>query len=64
MNKFEELREQLLKDGWKEQNCGTVYINGIEATNLAKDGDVIHLSVDYSIDEEVYKNMFGEEDDC
>jgi hypothetical protein len=54
---FDELRSYLKKKNGREQACGPVYINGTEGTNfLMEDGSMVHISVDYTPDEEEIEN--------
>ena len=39
----EKLIEKLKSEGWKEQESGTIYINGTLATNLLRNGEVITI---------------------
>ena len=48
----EQLVQQLVADGWKEQRCGTVCIHGTKGTNLMKDGQVLSMHQDFFPDEE------------
>ena len=60
MNEFEKLVEWLKKDGWKQQEAGSIYMNGTIGTNFIKNGEVLSVSLDYWPDEEVVEEIFGE----
>ena len=58
---FDKIKEQLIREGWIEQECGTVYINGEYATNLYNkdESEVIHLSYNTFADEELIDTLKG-----
>jgi hypothetical protein len=54
---FDEVRSYVRKKDGREQACGPVYSNGTEATNfLMEDGAMVHISVNYTPDEEDIEN--------
>ena len=55
----ERIINMLKKQGWIEQKAGTNYINGITATNLFKDGEVITIRQDFFPDEEFIEQQWG-----
>jgi len=59
---FDKIKEQLIREGWIEQGCGTVYINGEYATNLYNidESEVIHLSYNTFPDDELIDTLKGE----
>ena len=61
---FDRIREGLIKAGWLEQECGSVYLNGKYATNLysADEDEVIHLSHIIFPDAELIETLKGEEE--
>ena len=63
MNEFERLVERLKRDGWKQQEAGSIYINGTIGTNFIKKGEVLSISLDYWPDEEIVEQNFGEVDE-
>jgi hypothetical protein len=56
----EQLVQQLVADGWKQQRCGTVYINGTMGTNLLKDGQLLSVQQDFFPDEEFLEQEWDE----
>ncbi len=58
---YEKLKSVLRDEGWNEQTCGEVYINGEYATNFGKDGALIHLSWSDWVDDEEWESCFEEE---
>jgi hypothetical protein len=60
---FEKLRALLIEEGWKEQNCGVVYMNGEYGTNFYKESGegVIRVSYNAWPDEEEIENLRGDE---
>ena len=57
---YEKLKAVLRDEGWKEQTCGDVYINGEYATNFGKDGEMVHISWTDWADEEEWESCFEE----
>lgn len=59
---FDKIKERLIREGWIEQECGTVYLNGEYATNLYNkdESEVIHLSYNTFPDEELIDTLKGE----
>jgi len=51
---FKKIKETMKNEGYSEQTCGPIYMNGTIGTNfLAKDESiVVHISVDTCPDEE------------
>jgi len=62
MREFEKLVERLKREGWRQQNAGSVYLNGRIATNFVKDGAMLSVTLDYWPDEELVEEHFGEAD--
>ena len=60
---YEQLKELLRKDGWKEQTGGEGYFNGSYGTNFMKNDSMIGISYDPDPDEEALDELFGSEDD-
>jgi len=61
MNAFDRLREQLIKDGWKEQHCGPTYINGTDGSNFYKENEgILHIGFS-DMDDEEFEELFGEQ---
>lgn len=62
---FDRIKDMLLKDGWKEQDCGEIYTNGQQDTNFYSSDEtaVIHLSLNASPDEELIERIKGEDKD-
>lgn len=58
---YEDLKNLLRKEGWKEQRGGESYINGVSGTNFGKDGELISLQYNESLDNEEWEDLFKEE---
>jgi len=54
---FKEIKKMLRRNGWKEQRCGEVYINGEIATNFWNGTESIHISLNFLEDEEALESM-------
>ena len=56
---FDRIKEMLLKEGWKEQDCGEIYLNGQLDTNFysSDESAIIHLSLYTSPDEEMIERL-------
>lgn len=54
---LKEIKRLLKQNGWKEQRCGEIYINGTIGTNFWKMDETIHISLNLWEDEEVLENM-------
>lgn len=63
MEEFEELVERLKREGWRQQNAGSIYLNGRIGTNFVKDGAMLSVSLDFWPDEEVIEQHFTEVDE-
>lgn len=57
---YEKLKQLLLKDGWIEQECGDICINGECGTNFFKDNKVIYIGFIDCADKELIKDLKGE----
>ena len=44
---MEKVVEQLKKEGWKEQQSGIDFFNGMLSVNLIKDGEVMSIKYDF-----------------
>ena len=57
----ERIVNMLKKEGWTEQEAGTNCINGIMATNLFKDGEVLTIQQNFFPDEEFIEQQWPEQ---
>ena len=55
---FTKLVKQLLDEGWRMQTAGVMYLNGEHATNLMKDGEMMHVSLNSWPDQEFIRKTF------
>jgi len=62
---FDKIKELLSIDGWKEQDCGTVYLNGEYKTNFydKEESEIIHIGFDTFPDEEIIERLKGDPED-
>lgn len=60
---YEQLKEILRQNGWKEQRGGEQYFNGDYGTNFMKEGSILGLSFCDWPDEELVEDLFPESDD-
>ena len=51
---------RLKAEGWTEQRGGGVYLNRTIATNLLKDGEVLHIAQDFWPDDEIVEDLWPE----
>lgn len=60
---YEQIKELLRNEGWKEQRGGEGYMNGECGTNFMKDGSMLGLSFCDCPDEETLDDLWPESDD-
>ena len=60
---YEQLKEILIQNGWKEQTGGEGNMNGELGTNFMRNDQMIGISFNDCPDEETLDELFGSEDD-
>lgn len=58
---MENVVEQLKKEGWKEQQSGIDFFNGMLSVNLMKNGEVMSIQYDFYPEQRFIKDKWPDE---
>ena len=61
VSEVERIVERLEAEGWKQQQSGMMYINGMLGTNLLKNGAVLTIQQEFHPDQEFLEQEWPDE---